>query len=1224
MNIRFPLTSFKIGIFQIGLILAVLYIIAGYNYLLFHALAEFFGAAIGIAIFLLVWNARKYARNNFYLFLGTAFLTVGAIRIIHSLVYRGMGVILATAEDANLATQLWLVGQYILAGSMVAAPILLRNRLNATVILTSYLALFILSLFSIFYWHNFPAAYIEGSGLTDFKKNSEYLVAFLFIISIYLFWQRRHLLDKRVLKLITFINGLFFLSTISFTLYAGVYSFFNEVGHLFSILAFYGGYLAIVELGLMRPYNLLFQDVKRNEDRYRAIIEDQEEYICRFNPKNGILTFANNAYCNFFGKKADDMIGKSYWNLLPSGELDAEKERLAKLSAKNPILKTEHPAIDKDKNFRWQSWTTRGIFGEDGRIIECQSVGHDITDRKAAEDALRQREKQLKLSMEGSGGTMWSIEIDPMHPEKFPDKMYLSPELKKIIGYKDNEFPNSMSAWKDRILPEDRRQLEKAAADHLAGKRDFHEMDYRIRHRDGSIRWIYTKGQILRDERRKPIRFAGMDWDVTEQKQIRLTIAESERKYQSLFSKMISGFAYHKMLYDRNGRPCDYIFLEVNHAFEQLTGLRREKIIGRRATEVIPGIEKDPANWIGKYGRVATLAEEIKFEKYSAPLKKWFSVSAYSPQKDHFVTIFEDITLRKETEKILRDSRDEWMRTFDSLPDLIAIIDNNHRIVKANRAMAEKLGLESGEKCSGLFCYKAVHNRSKPIPKCPHSASLKDGKEHIEEIYEPRLGGYFLVSTTPLRDKKGDIIGCVHVARDITERKEAEKIMADLAKFPLENPNPVMRIAKDGTLLYANPAADVLMKAHKIKPDQKLPGLWKKPVQAAMKKNEKRIFEAEVGDKIYSILITPVVEEGYANLYAMDITDRRRAEKFLLYEKDKLSRILDNMEDGVYIATSDYHITYVNPTLRKYFGAVYERKKCFEYLYKRKTPCPWCLNKKVFLGKSVRNERHYKTLGKTFDVIETPMTNPEGTTVKLAIFRDITERKKTEDAKDEFVSLASHQLRTPLSNIGLSSELLLRGMSGKLDDGQKEYIEEINKATKRMSLLVNNLLNVSRIEMGTFKVKKESIDLIKVLNSSFSEYTALAYEKKLTLQKYSGEDIPLVSIDESSFRIVFDNFLSNAIRYTSSGGRILVEIFKKGKNVVLKVSDTGCGIPERHKNEIFKKSFQAENAKEINTDGAGLGLYIVKEIAVRTGSRVWFESRRGNGTNFFFSIPIKK
>lgn len=284
--------------------------------------------------------------------------------------------------------------------------------------------------------------------------------------------------------------------------------------------------------------------------------------------------------------------------------------------------------------------------------------------------------------------------------------------------------------------------------------------------------------EVVKRHRFALVRNAGR-WEVIESSEAtvaRDALRRSEEKLQSLFSNMAEGFAYHRIVLDGQGKPCDYVFLQVNDAFERLTGLKREDIIGKLVTQVMPGIEKDPAAWIDRYGAVALTGSPAHFQSYSEPLGKWYAVSAFSPQRGFFAVTFSDITDNKRSEDELRKAKTEWERTFDSVPDLIAILDGRHRVVRANRAMAERLGV-TPEQCIGLHCYEAVHGTSGPPAFCPHVQTCRDGCQHVADVYEPRLGGHFLVSTTPLFDGRGRLDGSVHVARDITERKKSEEAL---------------------------------------------------------------------------------------------------------------------------------------------------------------------------------------------------------------------------------------------------------------------------------------------------------------------------------------------------------------------------------------------------------------------------------------------------------------
>jgi PAS domain S-box-containing protein len=241
-----------------------------------------------------------------------------------------------------------------------------------------------------------------------------------------------------------------------------------------------------------------------------------------------------------------------------------------------------------------------------------------------------------------------------------------------------------------------------------------------------------------------------------------------------LFSKISEGIAYCKILVDEEGKPVDWVYLDINEAYERINGVKKADVVGKKATEILPSIRGNPADWINLYGKVALTGEPIVTERYVEVRKKWYHISAHSPQKGYFVSIFEDISERKKAEEEIKQAKEDWERTFDAVPDFIAIVDTNYKIIRANKPMAKQLGVNP-EEARGLICYECVHQTTSPPNNCPHSQLLNDGEQHTAEVYEPHLGGYFIVSDTPLRDEKGTLIGSVHVARNITKRKEAEE-----------------------------------------------------------------------------------------------------------------------------------------------------------------------------------------------------------------------------------------------------------------------------------------------------------------------------------------------------------------------------------------------------------------------------------------------------------------
>jgi len=241
----------------------------------------------------------------------------------------------------------------------------------------------------------------------------------------------------------------------------------------------------------------------------------------------------------------------------------------------------------------------------------------------------------------------------------------------------------------------------------------------------------------------------------------------------------------------------------------------------------------------------------------------------------------------------------------------------------------------------------------------------------------------------------------------------------------------------------------------------------------------------------------------------------------------------------------------------------------------------------------------------------------------IAMEQDITRLKEIDQAKTEFVSLASHQLRTPLSSILLTSELLLRGVSGGVDETQKAYLKEINTSSKKMAELIDALLNISRIELGTFIIKPETINIIEAVGEITAELKNQTKNKAITIEQKYADDLPTIKFDKNILEMTVENLLTNAIKYSPKGSKIKIEAEKRILDVLIQVADRGCGIRKEDQHKIFTKLFRAENAKIISPDGAGLGLYIVKSLLNKVSAKIWFDSEPNIGTTFYISIPLK-
>lgn len=367
---------------------------------------------------------------------------------------------------------------------------------------------------------------------------------------------------------------------------------------------------------------------------------------------------------------------------------------------------------------------------------------------------------------------------------------------------------------------------------------------------------------------------------------------------------------------------------------------------------------------------------------------------------------------------------------------------------------------------------------------------------------------------------------------------------------------------------------------------------------------------------------------------AQEVRERKDTELTLKQENVRDEAIFSSIGEGMIVVDQDFVIVMINKAAKNLLDMTEEDLKgkiFFDKIHlwsedKKKIPRGHDIISDSFSNKSIQNTNKFY-LGKNPEntvpvaLIVSPILLYQKVVGGVITFRDISQEKAIDRMKTEFISLASHQLRTPLTAMKWFLEMLLSGDLGQLSDEQKKYIQNISDSNEKEIALVNSLLNISRIESGRIIIEPVLTQLNTLIQQGADEQKVPLETKKQKLSLVLDESLPEIPLDTRMIHEVIMNLLTNAIKYTPNEGSIVVSTDHDDKNILLKVTDTGYGIPEKEKGRIFERFFRASNITKIVTDGSGLGLYLVKKIIDASDGTIELESKEGEGTEFTIKLP---
>jgi len=466
-------------------------------------------------------------------------------------------------------------------------------------------------------------------------------------------------------------------------------------------------------------------------------------------------------------------------------------------------------------------------------------------------------------------------------------------------------------------------------------------------------------------------------------------------------------------------------------------------------------------------------------------------------------------------------------------------------------------------------------------------------------------------------------------------------------KRVVERANDGIIIVQDGLIEYANPRIkDILgywpkeikkteLEKHFVEEEKD------KAAHLCGKREGTLVFETTLkhksGGTVYAELsIGDISYQGREAMLVVirDITQKKQVEEILHQRGQEFRALVERSPDIIARFDNEIRCVYINPAVEKELGINpkdFFWKTLQEAGIQKKTAAKWeqAIDAVFKNGeeKTIYVEQEVSEGIKYYQVRMLPEYGRDGKIrTVLSVARDVTEAKEIDNIKSEFISISSHQLRTPLSIIRWCSRTLLDKGTGKIDEEQENYLGKIYSANQEMIKTANALLNAAILDMGILNVNPVPVNFFEIVDGTIKEFEHLIEEKKLRVEKKYKKNIPPVKADERILKMIFNVLISNAIEYNEWEGKITVEI-KNGEDILVKVADEGCGILQKDKGKIFSKFFRAENAKEKKIYGTGLDLYVIKSMVESCGGKIWFESPNPEseggrrGTVFFFTLP---
>jgi len=694
---------------------------------------------------------------------------------------------------------------------------------------------------------------------------------------------------------------------------------------------------------------------------------------------------------------------------------------------------------------------------------------------------------------------------------------------------------------------------------------------------------------------------------IYQKRQSENALRESEKKYRSLFENMLDGFAYCRMIFDETSNPVDFEYLEINEAFERLTGLKREAVIGKKVTEAIPGTEKANPELFEIYGRVAVTCKEEKFEIYFKPLSMWFSISVYCPMKGYFAAVFEDITQSKQAGEALRklnrhlraisNSNQALMHANDEAKFTqqvckIIINDCGYALVWVGFAEHDKEKTVRPVAFAGfdkeyIDALRITWNEKSERGKGPTGTVIRTGKPCVcknmqkDPNFKPwrseaNKRGYTASLVLPLISFEGETFGALNIySKELNPFTDEEvKLLTELAndfaygimmlRLSKEKEQVQLTLRKQAELINLSPDAIIVRKidgaiAFWSKGAEKLYG-WTK--DEAIGQNINSLLKVESSQPIDKIVQNLKLNGKWSGEIVHTCKDGRKliVQSYWLGRFGANGKIVEMLESNVDITER----IRMQTKLEESAFLVEEYANQMEKLANQR-------------AEQLKDAERLATIGATAGMVGHDIRNP-----LQAITGDLYL------AKIELTSISESKEKKNIM----------------------ESLTEIEKNIDYINKIVADLQDFAR----PLNPHAEETD-IKIIIDDLLKKNSLPENVRVSVNVET--DARNVVADSTFINRIMYNLVNNAIQAMPKGGKLTIHTYKEANDTVLAVKDTGIGIPEAVKGKLFTPMFTTKSK------GQGFGLAVIKRMTESLGGAVSFESQEGKGTTFTIRFPQK-